>query len=78
MDLTAKLQASFTPSLGGRKREVLKKLLRIMKISAVLLFAACMQVSAKVNSQNVTLSVKNEPLDRVFSEIKKQTGYTFM
>jgi TonB-dependent starch-binding outer membrane protein SusC len=48
-----------------------------MKISTILILAACLQVSARSFSQNVTLSVKDAPLDKVLNEIKKQTGYEF-
>ncbi len=49
-----------------------------MNITAILLLACCLQVSARVNSQVVTLNVKNALLQRVFEDIKKQTGYSFM
>ncbi|WP_209282341.1 TonB-dependent receptor [Flavobacterium sp. XN-5] len=48
-----------------------------MKLSVVLLFVACFQVSAAVFSQTVTLSSKSIPLKKVFEEINKQTGYDF-
>ena len=32
----------------------------------------------KIKSQNVTLSVKNEPVQKVLNEIEKQTGYLFV
>lgn len=54
-----------------------KKLLRVMRLTAIILLAACMQLSAKGVSQQVTLSVKNASLDKVFTEIHKQTGYEF-
>ena len=37
-----------------------------------------MQVSAKGYSQNVTLNETNSNLDKVFTEIRKQTGYDFL
>ena len=49
-----------------------------MNITAILILTCFLQVSARVNSQSVTLHVKNAPLQKVFQEIKKQTGYTFM
>jgi TonB-dependent SusC/RagA subfamily outer membrane receptor len=60
------------------QRRSVTKTLRIMKFTAVILLACCMQVSAEVNSQGITLNVRNAPLNKVFLEIKKQTGYTFM
>lgn len=53
------------------------KTLRIMKISALFLLGASLHVSAGALSQKITLTASNEPLQRVFSDIKAQTGYTF-
>jgi TonB-linked SusC/RagA family outer membrane protein len=60
------------------KRRTIIKTLRIMSFTAILLLAGCLQVSARVNLEGVTLHVKNAPINKVFHEIKKQTGYTFM
>ena len=49
-----------------------------MKFTAILVLAACLQVHAEAYSQNVTLSLKNAPLQKVFKEIRKQTGYNFL
>lgn len=48
-----------------------------MKITTILLFSACLTASAGGLAQKVTLSVKNTKLEKVFKEIKKQTGYVF-
>lgn len=48
-----------------------------MKLTAILLLSACLQVSATGFSQNITLSEKNVPLQKVFKQIHKQTGYQF-
>src|SRR5688572_11966212 len=53
------------------------KTLRIMKLTAILLIAGLMQVSANGISQTVTLTKKQAPLATVFREIQKQTGYRF-
>lgn len=58
--------------------EGFNKKMRIMKITALLLLSACMCVSAKSVSQQVTISEKNAPLEKVFREIKRQTGYSFV
>ena len=63
------------PSPG--KSGLLTKTLLIMKLTAILLFIACLQASAKTDAQTVTLSGKNVPLEKVFREIKKQSGYDF-
>ncbi|HEY9363039.1 MAG TPA: secretin and TonB N-terminal domain-containing protein, partial [Chitinophagaceae bacterium] len=54
-----------------------RKIFLAMKITTILLFSACLTASAGGLAQNVTLSVKNEKLEKVFKEIKKQTGYVF-
>ncbi|MBS1566432.1 MAG: TonB-dependent receptor plug domain-containing protein, partial [Bacteroidetes bacterium] len=48
-----------------------------MKLTSILLFAACLQVSARTYSQTVSFSEKNAPLEKVFGIIERQTGYTF-
>lgn len=52
--------------------------LRIMKLTAILILVAFMQVSAKGFSQNVTLNETKSSLDKIFTEIRKQTGYDFL
>src|SRR5882762_4509201 len=56
----------------------LTKTALIMKFTAVLLLAACLQVSARSNAQKVTLDIRNAPLEQVFKAIRKQTGYLFV
>ena len=55
-----------------------RKALLIMKLIAVLLFVASMQVFAEAHSQTVNLSLKNAPFQKVLKEIRKQTGYNFI
>lgn len=55
----------------------LTKTLRLMNLTAILLIAGLMQVSANGISQTVTLSKKQAPLATVFKAIQKQTGYRF-
>jgi TonB-linked SusC/RagA family outer membrane protein len=59
-------------------RAQLKKLLRIMRLTAFLILAAALHVGARGFTQTVSISVKNAPLDKVFEQVKKQTGYSFM
>lgn len=49
-----------------------------MKLTAVLLLVATLQVSAAGYSQKVTLTRQNVPLVQVFKEIEQQTGYLFL
>jgi TonB-linked SusC/RagA family outer membrane protein len=46
-----------------------------MKLTVFLLTAACLNVTAKGVSQNVTFSGKEVALEKAFTEIEKQTGY---
>lgn len=52
-------------------------ILRVMKLTAILLLAVCLNTSATGFSQNISLSVQNASLEKVFKEIRKQTGYSF-
>lgn len=54
-----------------------KKNFLAMKITTMLLLSASLTASAGGFAQNVTLTAKNMRLEKVFKEIKKQTGYVF-
>lgn len=56
----------------------LRGALLIMKLTAILLLTACLQVSAKGYAQQVSISLKDAPLEKVFVEIQKQAGYQFV
>ncbi len=71
MDLNA---LCFPPDRFRRK---LNQTLRIMKLTAILLLIACLQVSATGFSQKITLSEKNASLEKVLNKIEKQSGFTF-
>lgn len=58
-------------------RKSIMKMLLIMKLTALFLLLACLHLSAMGLSQNVTLSEKNAPLQKVFKEINRQTGFQF-
>jgi TonB-linked SusC/RagA family outer membrane protein len=55
----------------------LTKTLRVMRLTAILLLAACLHVSAKGWAQTITLSETNASLKKVFNLIEKQAGVTF-
>lgn len=55
-----------------------QKMVRVLKITAILLLAACLQVAARTEGQTVTLKVKNAPMKKVFREIQKQTDLNVM
>ena len=54
-----------------------KTILLAMKLTAILVLTACLQVSAKTYSQTITLNVQNAPLDKVVKEIERQTKVNF-
>jgi TonB-linked SusC/RagA family outer membrane protein len=66
--------------LTGKRliKKVSDQTLRIMKLTTILILVAFLQVNAKGFSQNVTLNETNSNLDKVFTEIRKQTGYDFL
>lgn len=51
--------------------------IRIMKLTTVLMIAACLQISARGLSQTVTIQEKNASLQKIFEDIRQQTGYQF-
>src|SRR6185369_7189735 len=61
-----------------RGGDVITKTLRIMKITAFLLTIICLHAAAGGHSQTITISATNAPLEKIFTEIKKQTGYEFV
>lgn len=60
-----------------RKTLVSRQILLGMKLLTVFLFLGLMQVSARTNGQNVSISGKNISLEKVFKIIKKQSEYVF-
>ena len=53
------------------------KMLLVMKLTTIILFAACLHASAAGYGQRVSISGENLPLKSVFTKIQKQTGYLF-
>jgi TonB-linked SusC/RagA family outer membrane protein len=63
------------PCKGGRMH---RKLLLIMRLTAILTLVLTLQLSAKTYSQTVTIKGKRLPLYDVFNSISRQTGYEFI
>jgi TonB-linked SusC/RagA family outer membrane protein len=59
------------------KRKAFTKTLRIVRLTAILIFLGCMAASAKGFTQKITLYEKDAPLIKVLHEIEKQSGYQF-
>lgn len=56
-------------------RRDLTKILLIMKLTWVLLIVFLLDASAKSTAQTVSFTGKNVPLEKIFADIEKQTGY---
>jgi TonB-linked SusC/RagA family outer membrane protein len=54
------------------------KFLLVMKLILVLMISAIVQVSANGYAQSISLSENKTTLEKIFKEIKKQTGYNFL
>ena len=78
--LIKKLLLSLTSnssSRAGSHRINMRSYLLAMKITTVLLFSFCLTASADGIAQKVTISADNVKLEKIFKEIKKQTGFVF-
>ncbi|MDB5200851.1 MAG: hypothetical protein JWQ27_260 [Ferruginibacter sp.] len=53
-------------------------ILRVMKLLFLFTVLSCLQAAAKGYGQTITLHIQNAPLETVFKEVKKQTGYAFL
>lgn len=54
-----------------------RQTLLVMKMTAVLMLAAFLQVSARGYTQQINIHRKNASMESVFNEIEKQSGYQF-
>ena len=75
-------KALFVPVPKVRDREfphrrLVTQILLQMRLTAIMLFAGFLHVSAKTYSQKITLQEKDAPLQKVFRDIEKQSGYQF-
>jgi hypothetical protein len=64
--------------VSAQRRPALIKLLLIMKLTAILCIIACLHVSAGGYAQKITIYQQNASLKSIFTEIKRQTEYTFV
>jgi hypothetical protein len=53
------------------------QLIRVMKLTTILLLVSCLQVTANGLSQTITIKEHNAKLETVFKSIKEQSGYSF-
>src|SRR5688500_13624777 len=59
------------------RRFLTPQMLKVLKLTFILLTVAFLQVSARGVGQTVTLSERNVSLASVFKKIELQTGYSF-
>ena len=55
----------------------LRQKLLMMKLTVFFLMVTFLQVSAGGYSQNISISLKNVPVEKLFKEIEKQSEYRF-
>lgn len=60
------------------RRLLYPKLLLIMRLVTVLIFAFAMQVSARSDAQKISLTRHNATLEEILNAIHQQTGYFFL
>ncbi len=63
--------------LRFRNKGVAKTFL-VMKLAVILIFSICFNATAKGYSQKLNISEKDVPLEKIFKEIRRQTGYRFV
>ena len=59
-------------------RTISKTTVIAMKLTTALILFACLELSASGNAQTITLSREKSPLEKIFRDIRKQTGYNFV
>lgn len=64
------------PVVADRGKTI-AKMLFIMRLTIVVFLASCLQICAKTNAQNISLSEKNAPLKTVLKKISSQTEVSF-
>jgi TonB-dependent starch-binding outer membrane protein SusC len=69
------MKYNYTPGLAYNR--LIFKMLRIMKLTSIFLFAFLFQTAANSNAQLITLAVNDAPLQTVLKSIEKQSGYTY-
>jgi TonB-dependent starch-binding outer membrane protein SusC len=72
------MKIALSSTRSGRLGLLTKQLLRIMKLTGILLLVASLQISAKGLTQQVTFSGKQVSLKKIFSEVIRQTGVSII
>lgn len=72
------MKLNFSGGAFHARKHSSTKLFQVMKLTTVLLFAACMQISAKGLSQQISISERNAPLKKVLREVARQAGISIV
>jgi TonB-linked SusC/RagA family outer membrane protein len=65
----------YSPDYGSY---INNQLLRIMKLTVLIITLCLVQISAGTKAQTITLNEKNAPLEQIIKSIRDQTGYDFI
>lgn len=69
---------TYSTSLYAGKRRTRRQIRMIMRLTTLLIIISTLTTSATGFSQEVNLSLKDIPLKVAFSQIRQQTGYSFL
>jgi TonB-linked SusC/RagA family outer membrane protein len=65
-------------SANNGANKMLRRAVRIMNLTAILLLVGCIQIQAAGYGQTITLSERDVPIEKVFKKIQQQTEYKFL
>lgn len=74
--LRGRLPKVMTISPQGNSHTTIQQLLRVMKLTMLIVTVCLLQVSALTKAQ-ITIKANNQPLQKVLEAISKQSGYDF-
>src|SRR5258705_6988548 len=60
------------------RRTLNLKTLLAMKMLCILMLAASLQIAARGYSQGISITLKNEPLEKLFKAVEQQTNFSFV
>src|ERR1700749_1616085 len=63
---------------SSKRRPLTANLLLVMRLTAIIILAAGLHVSANGFSQNITISSPKITEEKAFTRIKEQTGFSFL
>lgn len=72
-----KILPVMNPGLPRLNAATKRKIAMRINLVMILITVACLQVSASALAQKVTLNEKDAPLEKIFNDIREQTGYNF-